>query len=303
LHPSQETNAGLTYRLLQEITPSARLSVTYEEGIQWYNWRSMVDVAAGRGVTQQMRRAYGFIAAKYRPGDRIFMFGFSRGAYAVRSLAGIIDHIGLLKQECATERNIRQVFRHYRNRTHSRNLTEFSDALCYKDVHIEMIGAWDTVKALGIQYPLLWRLAPKPTDFHDHTLGNATKNGFHALAMDEDRRAFTPILWQTRPGWHGRLQQAWFRGAHGDVGGHLGNFQEARGLSNIPLVWILERAVECGLSLPAGWRDKFIIDPRAPSLGSRRGVARFFLYRKKRKVLEDASEFVHQSVVQGKGAK
>ena len=132
-----------------------------------------------------------------------------------------------------------------------------------------MVGVWDTVKALGIPFPLLWRLAPKPTDFHNHALGDATRNGFQALALDETRTAFRPILWDTRPGWPGRLEQAWFRGAHGDVGGQIGDFQAARPLANIPLVWMLDNAERCGLPLPPDWRSRIPCDAAAPSLGDR----------------------------------
>lgn len=298
LHPDRESNAGLTYRLFQEITPSSRLSVKYEEGIQWCNLRSMVDVIAGRGLTRQIRRAYGFIASRYRPGDKIFLLGFSRGAYAVRSLAGVIDHIGLLKRQHATESNIRQVFRYYRREVRNDNARTFSAAFCCRDVHIEMVGVWDTVKALGIQYPLLWRLAPRPTNFHNHALGDATRNGFQALALNENRTAFAPILWRSREGWHGRLEQAWFRGGHADIGGHLGNFAPGRGLSNIPLVWMLSNAERCGLPLPENWRTRFPTDATSPAYGSKRGLARFFLFRKERTPLSDPSEFIHDSATQ-----
>ncbi len=303
LSPARESNAGLTFRLLCSMQPSNHMSLRYEEGIQWCTWRSMLDVVAGRGLTRQIRRAYGFIAARYRPGDRIFLFGFSRGAYAVRSLAGIIDQIGLLRRQHATESNVRQAFRYYRKDQITNSAAQFTKAFCCKDVRIEMVGVWDTVKALGIQYPLLWRLAPRPTDFHNHALGNATRNGFQALAMDENRTAFAPVLWKSRGDWSGRLEQAWFRGGHADVGGHLGAFQQARALSNIPLVWMLDHAEACGLPLPDNWRQDFPTDPSALAHGSTRGSAKFFLYRKKRITLADKSEYIHASVAANLAAK
>ena len=86
LEPGNETNAGLTYRLCREM--GSQLSIYYEPGLQWRDWRSARDVIMGRGINRQIRRAYGYLASRYRPGDRIFLFGYSRGAYAVRSLAG-----------------------------------------------------------------------------------------------------------------------------------------------------------------------------------------------------------------------
>lgn len=106
-----ETNAGLTYKLLHET--GSDVSVYYESGLQWSHWRRAGDVLLGRGINRQIRRAYGYLASRYRPGDTIFLMGYSRGAYAVRSLAGIVGFLGLLKAESATERNIREVYRHY----------------------------------------------------------------------------------------------------------------------------------------------------------------------------------------------
>ncbi len=295
-----ESNAGLTFRLLDEIAAPARLSLRYEEGIQLLSWRSLMDVIAGSSITWQIRRAYGFLAARYRPGDRIFLFGFSRGAYAVRSLAGVIDRIGLLRAECATERNIRQVFRLYENGADRAATRSFGRRHCHARVPIEMVGVWDTVKAIGISLPLLWRLSPVPSDFHDHGLGDSIRNGFHALAIDETRAAFQPVMWDSRPDWPGlRLEQAWFAGAHPDVGGFVGNFPAARPLANIPLVWMLERAEACGLPLPRGWRARFPCDPRAPAHGAWRGWARAFLFRRRRQMLRDPSEYIHESVFQG----
>ena len=107
-----ETNAGLSYNLVCE---TGAACVHYEPGIQWRDWTSALEVALGRGINEQIRRAYGVLASRYRPGDRIYLIGYSRGAYAVRSLAGVIDKVGLLRAEQATMRNIRQAYRHYQH--------------------------------------------------------------------------------------------------------------------------------------------------------------------------------------------
>ena len=113
LRPGEESNIGLIYRLLSE-QAGANLSVFYEAGIQWRSWSRTHEVIMGRGINRQIRRAYGYLASRYKPGDRIFLFGYSRGAFAVRSLAGVIDRIGLLKASDANVRNIRQLYRIYR---------------------------------------------------------------------------------------------------------------------------------------------------------------------------------------------
>ena len=271
-----ETNAGLTFKLLNERAPAADLSVKYEAGIQWNSWREMRDVIEGRGINRQIRRSYGWLASRYRPGDRIFLLGYSRGAYAVRSLAGIIDRVGLLKQECATERNVETAYRHYQREPDTEAARAFARSRCHETIEIQMIGAWDTVKALGVRAPILWRFTEMRHEFHDHSLGRATRHGYHALALHETRTAYTPVLWEQPGDWPHTCQQVWFRGSHGDVGGQLAGVAPARPLANVPLVWMLERAERCGLTLPEGWRARYPCDPLAPSVGSRRGWAKIF---------------------------
>lgn len=302
LAPGNETNAGLTYKLLQEVAGQSRASLRYEEGLQFLRWRDALDVIEGRGIDRQIRHAYGFIASRYRPGDRIILFGYSRGAYAVRSLAGVIDLIGLLKAEHATVRNIRQIYRHYEMNPEGAAAAAFAERYCHEHTTIEMVGVWDTVKALGIRAPLLWRYSRVEHAFHNHSLGRTIRHGYHALAKDETRQAYAPVMWETRDGWDGELQQVWFRGTHGDVGGHLGGFEPARTLANIPLVWMLERAESCGVMLPEGWRQRFWQNPRAPSVGTMRGWGILFMWRKKRVIGADPSESVHPTA-RGEEAK
>nr|WP_239113357.1 DUF2235 domain-containing protein [Shimia biformata] len=290
LAPGEETNAGLIYRLLQEV---GGLSLWYEGGVQWHDWRSTPDVMMGRGINRQIRRAYGFLASRYRPGDRIFLIGYSRGAFAVRSLAGAIDQVGLLKASHATERNVRQLYRHYEGAPDSDAARVFARAFCHDAVEIEMVGVFDTVKALGLRLPLLWRLTEERHRFHNHNLGPSIRHGFHALALDETREVFEPVLWSCPDDWSGRAEQVWFRGTHGDIGGQLGGFDAARPLANIPLVWMLDRAEGCELPLPDGWRARFVTNVDAPSVGTWQAWAKMFLIRRPRVILRDRSESIH----------
>ncbi|MGJ8544788.1 MAG: DUF2235 domain-containing protein [Sulfitobacter sp.] len=296
LDAGMETNAGKAYLLAREM--GAEISIYYEPGLQWREWRSALNVLAGRGINRQIRRAYGYLASRYRPGDKIYLMGYSRGAYAVRSLAGVIDMVGLLRNADATERNIRNIYRHYQGNPFSHAARAFKSKHCHERVEIEMIGVWDTVKSLGINAPILWRLSEPHHSFHSHKLGDVVKNGFHALALDETRVVYKPVLWACESGWQGRAEQVWFPGTHGDVGGHIGTFEAARPLANIPLVWMLGKAETCGLPLPAGWRERFEMDACAPSVGLWRGWGRLFVSRRKRLVGQDRSESIHPSVAQ-----
>ncbi len=293
-----ETNAGLLYKLLEETNDRKKETLWYHPGVQGQGLWKWVTLASGLGINQTIRDAYAHLSSNYKEGDKIYLFGYSRGAYAVRSLAGMIDAIGLLRKDKAIERNIRQAFRLYECEDTEAVMKAFFDDNCHRGIEIEVIGVWDTVKALGIEYPILSRLAPMATEFHNDNIANHVKNGFQALAMDETRTAYCPVIWHTKPDWPGHLEQVWFRGAHSDVGGHIWKFPTARPLSNIPLVWMLERAQKCGLSLPEGWRDRFPQDPHAPAQGNKRGIAKFFLFRKPRSIGNCPSEYIHPSVFQ-----
>lgn len=293
LDPGHETNIGRIYRLLQECQ-SGRLSIYYESGVQMRLWRHLPDVAMGRGINRQIRRAYGWLSSRYHPGDRIFLLGYSRGAFAVRSLAGIIDRVGLLRVEHATERNVHMAWRYYQQAEPGRFVDAFRRRYCHDHVEIEMIGVFDTVKALGIRLPFLWMWTEPQHEFHSHALSPCVRHGYHALALDENRAAFDPIMWETANGdWQGRIEQVWFRGSHGDVGGQLSGFEAARPLANIPLVWMLERLERHGLPLPEDWRERIHCDPKAPSVGTWRGWGKLFLLRARRQVGRDPSESIH----------
>jgi uncharacterized protein (DUF2235 family) len=225
------------------------------------------------------------------------LFGFSRGAYAVRSLAGFVERVGLVRRDVATERMIQQAFRFYETDRLSRSGRLFRRHNCHARVPIEVIGVWDTIKALGLPYPLISRLAPMATEFHDDALGPNVRNAFQALALDEDRVAYAPMPWRVAPDWKGRVEQVWFAGAHSDVGGHVWKFPAARQLSNIPLRWMIDRAVRCGLIVPEDWQARFPTDPGAPARGNRSGQGRLFWNREPREIGGCSSEDVHPSVL------
>lgn len=298
LEDGQETNAGLLYKLLTENGPTARTTVGYDPGVQAQGLMKWVHIAAGSGINLSILDGYAALASRYEPGDNLMLFGFSRGAYAARSLAGFIGRIGLLRRELATERRIQRAFRLYEAAEVGDAARAFTAKYCHDQAPINVLGVWDTVKALGLPYPLLNRLAPMATEFHDHLLSPSTENAFHAIAIDENRTSYECLPWKTDPGSTANVEQAWFPGAHGDIGGHINTSYKSRTLSNIPLVWMLERAQSCGLELPDGWQEEFPCDPAAPMQGPYRRSARLFIDRKPRVVGNCSSEYMHESVRQ-----
>lgn len=297
LEDGEETNAGLIGKLIAGLPGSARVFLYYEAGVQWRSWQHTLDVAMGRGINRQIRRAYGWLASHYRPGDRIFLFGYSRGAFAVRSLAGLVDRVGLLRAEAATERNVTLAWRYYQADSLRPAQAAFQRRFCHPEAEIEMIGCFDTVKALGLRLPLLWLFTEPQHSFHNHRLGRSVRAGFHALALDETRSVYDPVLWDGFDAPGAEVRQVWFRGSHGDVGGQLGGFRAARPLSNIPLVWMLEQAEARGLPLPEGWRAFYPTDAAAPACGTWHGTGALFLLRAPRVAGRDPTESLHPSAV------
>lgn len=297
-----ETNAGLTYKLLDEAAETvgdANMLVRYEAGIQWESWRETRDVIEGRGINLQIKRVYGALASRYRPGDRIYLFGYSRGAYAVRSLSGFIDKVGLLKAEDATEHNVSVAYRHYQSRPNSDFARDFAKAFCHPHTPIEFLGVWDTVAAVGLHFPFIWRFSSVFHEFHDTMPATNVKRVYHAVSRHETRAAYAPVMFKTNPDMPDQtLVQMWFRGSHGDVGGQLNGFDPERKLSNTTLRWMLDKAEGAGLILPKGWRSRYLSDPHAPSVGVSRGWGKFFVVRETRQVGQDPSEVIHPALYQ-----
>lgn len=271
------------------------LRVYYASGQQWNSWRTLPDLIMGQGLMARIIQAYAWLSAGYRPGDRVFMFGYSRGAFAVRSLAGIIGRIGLLRPEYANERYVRLAWRYYSEGGAEPLVANFQRRRTQLGVPIKMIGCFDTVMALGLRLPLLWALTEPRFRFHDTHLGSNVEFGFHALALDETRAAFAPVLWDNNSVAN-HVEQMWFRGVHADIGGQLSGLEFARPLANIPLVWMLEQAQSAGLPLPLDWHRNFDCDVAAPSIGSWRNWGKAFLARVPRMAGQFATEALHTTV-------
>ena len=294
LRPGYETNIGLAFRMLKDV-PGVRLH--YEPGIQWRGLAHAHEVMAGVGINRQIKRAYRFLAEGYEAGDKIVLMGYSRGAYAIRSLAGLIDRMGLIRAEDLTDQTMEQVYNLYREAPNSPRAREVRDTLCHSDVPIDFIGAYDTVRALGIRWPLIWRFLPMPQPFHSHGLGAHVRVARHALALNETRVAYAPILWNTHYSAQDRdVEQMWFSGTHGDIGGQVPGADASRARTNISLVWMLNAAEKAGLPMPDGWEMGLEQDPNAPSVGNFRGFGKLFLTRRRRLVGADPSERIHWSV-------
>lgn len=236
----------------------------------------------GLGLSRNILGAYRWLCDHYRKGDRIFLFGFSRGAYTVRSLGGLIGRCGLLDLGAASDRQaweaVERVYQHgYRQREPAARWSADSRFLAGDlpdgKPAIHLIGVWDTVGSLGVPDDLLLldQLLDNPGDyrFHDTDLGVAVRHARHAVAMDEQRASFAPTLWTggERPA-DGSFKQLWFAGTHGDVGGGYTEY----GLSDGALKWMIDEATALGLHVAPALASQLLPDPRGPIHDSLTGV-------------------------------
>ena len=200
--------------------------------------------AFGRGIENNIRELYRFIVYNHDPGDELYLFGFSRGAFTVRSLAGFMRKVGLVEKNA--DYYVPDLYACYEKGLRpgdpvwDRVAAKVRAAPCPA---IRFVGVWDTVGALGAPGFLGQLFNRRKYKYHDIGLGDEIAYAVHALAIDERRKPFRPSLWDLPPAWNGTLMQAWFPGVHTNVGGGY----EYDGLANEALHWIVEQAESLGL--------------------------------------------------------
>ena len=239
----------------------------YHVGVGTNQWDRVPGGAFGFGLSHDVRATYRFVMENFEPGDELFFFGFSRGAFTARSAVGFIRNCGILRRE-NTDR-VDEAYALYRDRSSTTNprgvaATLFRRSYSY-ETRIHFIGVWDTVGALGI--PLDgWRwvnLINRRWQFHDTDLSTTVDAAFQALAIDEKRGPFRPTLWTPQPDApeSQRVEQVWFAGVHSDVGGGYLEHE----LGDITLLWMVDRARDCGLAFDA---DAFASRPPGDAVPS-----------------------------------
>jgi uncharacterized protein (DUF2235 family) len=209
---------------------------------------------SGFGTAERIREAYLFLAQNYNSdhGDQIYLFGFSRGAFAARSLAGFVGLVGILLREKASARYIDQAYELYERGVQGREsyLSEFLRELpgaagnvreLPPSIPIHFIGVWDTVRVLGAIIDGR-DITARYTRYHRPDLPEWVYNARHALAIHDLRPEYEPTLWENRRTGQ-TLEQVWFTGAHADVGGGY----KDTSLSDIALEWMANESSKFGL--------------------------------------------------------
>jgi uncharacterized protein (DUF2235 family) len=239
---SNDTNV---FRLFNAIQVSADQLPFYDSdgGADGNPIEKLLRGAFGTGLFQKVKDGYTRIAHAYEAGDEIFIFGFSRGAYTARSLAGMIANCGLPAQNF-DDALVEAAFQAYRNK--DRRAAILAELGQYAMIlpQITMVGVWDTVGSLGIP-AIFGGVSPLVYGFLDTGLHPNIKNAYHALAIDERRPEFPATLWTGDPAPGQMIDQVWFCGVHSDVGGGYGGPTaggEATALSDITLGWMLNKA-------------------------------------------------------------
>ncbi len=295
----KRTNTNV-YHLFNMIEARTDRQVAYYQPGLGTGLRKLTGNVGGMGISRNIAEAYGFIHRHYQAGDTILLIGFSRGAATVRSLSNFIHHFGILPE--SRPQLIRQAYRIYR-RTRRDKLHERAQEFVARHntmwARIHFVGCFDTVAALGLPFPMasaiLDGLPFFRHRFHDFRLSESIENAYQALAIDDERRTFHPVLWDTEHKDYQKIRQVWFTGMHTDVGG---GYRE-KGLSDIALVWLTQQAVAHGLRIYPGHRVQ-ITENALDMMHNSRGRTMTRLYRRKIRswdVSRTDLPIIHQSVL------
>ena len=256
--------------------------------------------ALGAGITRNIVDCYAALLLAYEPGDRVFLFGFSRGAYTVRSLGGAMAlcgappglpkvtrwqdfrrAIGDPKVRSVAEEAVREVYQTYGDRDlRLRKAEAFRARHGSQPLPPFFIGVWDTVRALGWQVLDIANFGRHR--FHDSRLNALVDHGRQALSIDENRKVFAPELWDESAAAQGQIRQLWFAGVHADIGGGYGL---SRGLTDLAMQWMAQEAMAArdriadgrapgftGLKIDANLFAELKLDPLGPQADERAGA-------------------------------
>jgi uncharacterized protein (DUF2235 family) len=290
--------------------PDIRQITSYDAGVGT-EMGDLVGRATGSGISRNIQDGYDFIVRFYAPEDRIFLFGFSRGAYTVRSLAGLIGLCGIAQRGTRDGGDLRHdrvaraktaseayaVYKTGSGQGEAGREARLTAAKAFRKTHAYVehrdpaarapyfIGVWDTVRSLGVPLGYKdWELSFWPHRFHDHDLNAYVRYAFHALSIDDRRQQFLPTLWNepTKAQETGDpvgqvFEQVWFPGVHSDVGG---GYHDS-GLSDIALDWMIDKALAAQHPLRFQVPPKHELDPRPTGEihNSREGFWKRLVYR------------------------
>jgi uncharacterized protein (DUF2235 family) len=294
--PENNTNVWRLNLMLADTSPDGVLQRKFYDpgvGTHWYDRLS--GGAFGAGLSDNIRSGYCWLMENYDPGDEIYLFGFSRGAFTARSIAGVIARCGLLKSDAPMsyvqlyERyqkgdTVRPIYRLKYLQSRGETSFDFEERLLldysyYQRNFIKMVGVWDTVGSIGLPFGDIPGISRRTLRFHNTNLSKIVQHSYQALALDEQRQPYWAVLWTNftpakppdpdeGPQVDNRfVEQRWFAGSHCNVGGGYRNDL----LPQRPLAWLQEKARACGLA----FRSSALVNDDDLGISTRDSYAEF----------------------------
>ena len=247
------------YKVSNSVLNTADQVAFYEDGVGANGTviEKLAGGALGAGLFQKIKDGYTQVAHVYEPDDPIFLFGFSRGAYTARSIAGMIAICGLPTKNF-DDTMVQTAFQAYRNPDQrDALLAQLNQNYAMYNAKITMLGVWDTVGSLGIP-AIFGGVDSVIYGFLDTSLHPDVLHAYQALAIDERRVEFPPTLWTSQPAPGQTLEQIWFAGVHCDVGGGYADDPSTEtALSDITLGWMMSKAWALGLETDSGFQAQY----------------------------------------------
>jgi len=252
------------YKLYKAAAVSSDQIPFYDDGVgsDGNPIERLTGAAFGTGLFEKIKNAYSKISQVYEEGDQVYLFGFSRGAYTARSLAGMIAVCGLPTKDFS-DAVVDAAFTAYRASKDDRPalLKKLNDSCDLFDAKISMVGVWETVGALGIP-SVFGAVDPILYGFLDTNLHPDVLNAYQAVSIDERRSEFPATLWTSQPAAGQTVEQVWFAGVHCDVGGSYPDDPDGTALADIALAWIMNKASGLGVTFAANGQVAFPANPK-----------------------------------------
>lgn len=299
------TNVVKMARAVVDTDKSRQPPAYYDQGVGTGKLDKVTGGGLGIGLSENILQAYRHIADNFEDDDRLFLFGFSRGAYTARSLSGLIGRCGLTSaKDLKSADEAYEIYRQATDAQGKEKVQKFKEK--QRKLTIHFLGVWDTVGALGVpalsRYGLLRKFVKKVSEgskyahgFHDETLGTHVLHAYQALAIDEQRGPFEPSVWKTDGSERNNVEQVWFAGVHSNIGG--GYLDQS--LSDHAFMWMAAKAVDAGLELDQRYLALRLEPDAHGELRDSMSFAYRFMPRHERQIgLPDTlNEKIHQSAL------
>lgn len=296
-------NNSNVYKLFNFVEDRTKNQIVFYDPGLGTGFRKLTGNISGAGISRNILESYNFIFNNFEAGDQIFLLGFSRGAATVRSLSSFIHLFGILPK--SRRDLVDAAWRIYKIRNSDKRALKAKEFISKNHTmwaHVKFIGVWDTVAALGLPINFLSKAMDKLPffhhKFHNFDLSKCIENAYQALSIDDERKTFHPLVWNPKIRAHQKLKQVWFAGVHTDVGG---GYKE-HSLSDIPLVWIMQKAAKHGLLIYAKHHVSITPDANGKMHNSRKGFPKS-LFLKKQRTWDEKTHgkpIIHASVLKRK---